>query len=56
MWNVKAKVKPVIIGATGTTSKSVRQCPRNIPGKHEIKELYKTTVWGTAHILWLVLM
>jgi len=25
MWNVKAKVIPVIIGATGTISKSLRQ-------------------------------
>ena len=41
MWNVKAKVIPVITGATGTTSKSLRQYLRNISGKHEIKELKK---------------
>ena len=33
MWNVKAKVMPVIIGATGTISKSLRQYLTNIPGK-----------------------
>jgi hypothetical protein len=31
MWNVKAKVKLVIIGATGTISKSLRQYLSNIP-------------------------
>jgi hypothetical protein len=41
MWNVKAEVKPVIIGVTGTISKSLRQYLSNIPGKHEIKELQK---------------
>ena len=41
MWNVKAKVIPVIIEATGTISKSLRQYPRNIPGKHEIKKVQK---------------
>jgi len=28
----------------------------NIPGKHEIKELQKTAVLDTSHILWKVLM
>ena len=39
MWNVKAKGIPVLIGATGTMSKSLKQCLSNIPGEHEIKEL-----------------
>jgi len=41
MWNVKTKVTPVIIGETGTISKSLRQCRSNIPGKHEIKVIKK---------------
>jgi hypothetical protein len=50
MWNVKTKVIPIIIiGATGTTSKSFRQYLSNIPGKHDIKELQKTAIFGTAH-------
>jgi hypothetical protein len=53
---MKAKLIPVIIGATGTISKSLRQYLNNIPGKHEIKELQKTAVFGTAHILRKVLM
>jgi hypothetical protein len=34
MLNVKAKVIPVIIWATGPISKSLRQYLSNIPGKH----------------------
>jgi len=37
MWNVKTKVIPVIIGATGTISKSFRKYVSNIPGNHEVK-------------------
>jgi hypothetical protein len=32
-------VIPVIIGAAGTISESLRQYLSNIPGKHEIREL-----------------
>jgi hypothetical protein len=46
MWNVKAKVIPVITGATGTISKSLRQYLSNIPGKHEIKEIQKQPYWA----------
>jgi hypothetical protein len=49
-------VIPVIIGATGTISQSLRQYLSNIPGKHEIKELQKTAILDTAHILRKVLM
>ena len=37
MWNVKTKVIPVIIGATGAFSKSFRKYASNIPGNHEVK-------------------
>jgi len=56
MWNVKTKVIPVIIGATDTISKSFRKYVSNIPGKHEVKELQKTAILGTAHILRKVIM
>ena len=56
MWNVKAKVTPVIIGVTGTISKSLRQYLSNILGKHKIKELQKTATLGTANILRKVLL
>ena len=48
MWDVKAKVIPVITVATGTISTSLRQYCSNIPGKHKIKELQKTAILGTA--------
>ena len=56
MWNVKTKVIPVIIGATGTISKSLRKYVSNIPGKREVKELQKTAILGTERILRIVLM
>jgi hypothetical protein len=55
MWNVKTKVIPVIIGATGAISKSFRKHVSNIPGNHEVKELQKTAILGTAHVLRKVL-
>jgi hypothetical protein len=55
VWNVKARVIPVIIGATGTTSKSFRKYVSNIPGTHEVRELQKTAILNTAHILRKVL-
>jgi hypothetical protein len=55
MWNVKSKVIPAIIGATGTISKSFRKHVSNIPGNHKVKELPKTTIMGTAHIFRKVL-
>jgi len=51
MWNVETKVIPVIAGANGTTSKSFRKYVSNITGKHEVKELKKRAILGTAHIL-----
>ena len=56
MWNIKTKVTPVIIGVTRIISKSFRKYVSNIPGKHEVKELQKTAILGTAHILRKVLM
>jgi hypothetical protein len=49
-------VIPVIIWVTGTISKSFRKYLSNIPEIHEVKELQKTAILGTAHILRKVLM
>ena len=56
MWNLKTRVMPVIIGATGTMSKSFRKYVSDISGKHEVKELQKTVILGTAHILRRVIL
>jgi len=50
MWNVKSKVIPLIIGATGTISESLRKYVSNIPGKHEVKELQKTSTCGVLYM------
>jgi hypothetical protein len=51
----KTRVIPVIIGATGTISISFRKYVSSIPGNHEVRELEKTAILGTAHILRKVL-
>jgi hypothetical protein len=56
MWNVKTRVIPVITGATGTISKSFRKYMSTIPGNHDVRELQKTAILGTTHILREVLM
>jgi hypothetical protein len=56
MWNVNTSLISVITGATGTISKSFRKYLSNVPGKLKIKELQKTAILGTAHIIRKVLM
>jgi hypothetical protein len=46
----------IIIRATGTVLKPFRKYVSTIPGNHEVKELHKTAILGTAHILRKVLM
>jgi hypothetical protein len=55
MWNVKTRVIPGIIGATGTISKSFGKYVSNISVNHAVRELQKTAILGTAHILRKVL-
>jgi hypothetical protein len=55
MWNVKARVIPIIIGATGAISKSCRKYVSDIPGNHDVKALQKTVILGSANILRKVL-
>ena len=52
MWNVKTKVIPVIIGTTGTISKSFRKYQENMKSRNS----KKTAILGTAHTLRKVLM
>jgi hypothetical protein len=37
---------PVIIGATGTISKSFRKYVSDIPGNHDVRELQKKPYWA----------
>jgi hypothetical protein len=56
MLNVQTKVIPVTIGAAGTISESLGIYLYNVPTKQETKELQKTAILDTAHVLWEVLM
>ena len=49
MSNMKTNVISVIIRATGTISKSLRQCLSNIAEKHEIKEQKKSPIGHCTH-------
>jgi hypothetical protein len=46
MWNVKTKVMPVIIGATGTISKSFRKYVISIPGSTKSRNYRKQLYWA----------
>ena len=50
MWNVKVKVTPLIIGATGTTAKSFRQYLSNEPGEHEINESLNSETFNAVAV------
>ena len=54
-WNLKCKIIPVIIGATGIVTKGLRKNLEVIPGKHSVDSLQKTAILGTSHIIRKVL-
>jgi hypothetical protein len=49
MWNVKTRVIPVIIGATGTISKSFRKYMSTIPGNHDVRTTENCHIGHCAH-------
>ena len=55
MWNLKCTIVPVIIGATGIVTRSLRKNLETIPRKHSIDSLQKTAILGTSHIIRKVL-
>ena len=55
MWNLKCKIVPVIIGATGIVTRSLKKNLEIVPGKHSINSLQKTAILGTSHIIRKVL-
>jgi len=55
MWNLKCTIVPVIIGATGIVTRSLKKILETIPGKHSIDSLQKTAILGTSHIIRKVL-
>ena len=55
MWNLKCTIVPVIIGATGIVTRSLRKNLEAVTGKHSIDSLQKTAILGTSHIIRKVL-
>jgi len=55
VWSMYCTVIPVIVGATGTVTGSLRENLETVPGKHSIDSLQKTAILGTAHIIRKVL-
>ena len=55
MWNLKCAILPVIIGATGIVTRSLKKNLETLPGKHSIDSLQKTAILGTSHIIRKVL-
>jgi len=55
MWNLKYTIVPVITGATGIVTRSLRKNLEAVPGKHSIDSLQKTAILRTSRILWKVL-
>ena len=55
MWNLKCRIVPVIIGATGIVTRSLRKNLETVPGKDSIDSLQKTAILGTSHIIRKVL-
>jgi len=55
MWNLKCTIIPVIIGATGIVTRSLRKNLETVPGKHSIDSLQKAAILGTSHIIRKVL-
>jgi len=55
MCNLKCTIVPVIIGATGIVTRSLKKNLETIPGKHSIDSLQKTAILETSHIIWKVL-
>ena len=51
MWKWKCTTIPVITGATGRVTRSLRKNLEAVPEKHSIDSLQKTAILGTSHIL-----
>ena len=55
MWNLKCTIIPVIIGATGVVTGSLKKNLEAVPEKYSIDSLHKTAILGTSHIIRKVL-
>jgi hypothetical protein len=51
MWNLKCMIIPIVIGATGIVTRSLKKNLEVVPGKLSIDSLQKTVILGTSHII-----
>jgi hypothetical protein len=51
MWNLKCTIIPIVIGATGIVTRSLKKNLEAVPGKHSIDSLQKTAILGTSRII-----
>ena len=49
MWDLKCAIVPVIIGAIGIVTRSLRKSLEAVPGKHSIDSLQKTAIYLEHH-------
>ena len=49
MWNLKCTIIPIIIGATGIVTRSLRKNLEAGPGKHSIDSLQDSYTWNITH-------
>jgi hypothetical protein len=49
MWNLKCTIIPVIIGATGIVTRSLKQNLEAVPGKHSIGSLQDSYTWNITN-------
>ena len=55
MWVKTVEVIPIIMGATEVVEKILNKYLNRIPGCHNVYNLQRSTILGTAHILMKVL-
>jgi hypothetical protein len=55
MWNLKCTIIPIVIGATGIVSRSLKKNLEAVTGKHSIDSPQNTAILGESHIIWKVL-
>jgi hypothetical protein len=55
MWNLKCTIIPIVIGATGIVTRSLKKNLEAVPRKHSIDSLQKRAILGTSHIIRKVL-
>ena len=55
MWKLKCTIIPIITGATGIVTRSLRKNLEAVPGKRSIDSLQKTAILGTSHVIRKVL-